>query len=180
MEFEECRSEASIGLQHSISTPLCDDEQCRPESCDKPLKNFSSPTGKRKRKPNSPPSSPNAVEGFGDSEAGDILKQFPDLEELFTIVRKVGEVYDTEFVESFEKRAAVSLPVGYFLALSFAVMFTARGKDNVIGIETAYRKNDHIVFVLPYVPHQKFQVKTWYSMPSFHKGISKQPVSDYD
>lgn len=29
--------------------------------------------------------------GFGDSEAGEILKQFPELGEIFTVVRKVGE-----------------------------------------------------------------------------------------
>jgi len=29
--------------------------------------------------------------GFGDSEAGKILQQFPELEEVFSIIKKVGE-----------------------------------------------------------------------------------------
>lgn len=32
-----------------------------------------------------------SFEGFGDSEAGNILQQFPELEEVFTIITKVGE-----------------------------------------------------------------------------------------
>ena len=33
-----------------------------------------------------------------------------------------------------------------------------RGTDNVIGVESTLRCNDSMVFVLPYFPHQKFQV----------------------
>lgn len=63
MELEECRSEASIGLQNSVTTAIREDQQCPSEDQAKTPKNVSSPSGKRKRKPNSPPSSPNAFEG---------------------------------------------------------------------------------------------------------------------
>lgn len=59
MDFEDCRSEASIGLEDSISTVLGDEKHC----VSAPQQNCSSPSGKRKRKPNSPPSSPSAIEG---------------------------------------------------------------------------------------------------------------------
>lgn len=60
MELEECRSEESIGLQESVTT--AEDVQ-NGSAQDKTPKNISSPSGKRKRKTNSPPSSPNTYEG---------------------------------------------------------------------------------------------------------------------
>lgn len=40
--------------------------------------------------------------------------------------------------------------------------FLYRGTDNVIGVRSTLRCNDNIVFVLPYFPHQKFQVPVIY------------------
>lgn len=63
MELEECRSEESLGLQNSVTTAAGEEEQRSSEGQVKTPKNYSSPSGKRKRQPNSPPSSPNAFEG---------------------------------------------------------------------------------------------------------------------
>lgn len=41
----------------------------------------------------------------------------------------------------------------YFLSFLFS-----RGTDNVIGVLSTLRRDDNIVFVLPYFPHQSFQV----------------------
>lgn len=40
----------------------------------------------------------------------------------------------------------------------YKLVFLYRGTDNVIGVESTLRCNDNLVFVLPYFPHQKFQV----------------------
>lgn len=59
MAFQDCRSEASIGLEDSVSTVQSDEKYCISVL----QQNCSPPSGKRKRKQNSPPSSPTAIEG---------------------------------------------------------------------------------------------------------------------
>ena len=41
-----------------------------------------------------------------------------------------------------------------------------RGKDNVIEVKACVREKDHVVIVMPYFPHEKFQVS--FSDTSLH------------
>ena len=34
------------------------------------------------------------------------------------------------------------------------------GRDNVMGVSACLREKDHVIIVMPYFPHDKFQVTT--------------------
>ncbi len=38
--------------------------------------------------------------------------------------------------------------------------YTCRGCDNVIGVKACLRHKDHVVIIMPYFPHDRFQVNT--------------------
>ena len=38
-------------------------------------------------------------------------------------------------------------------------IFNFSGCDNVMGVELCIRQRDHVVIVMPYFPHEKFQVR---------------------
>lgn len=35
-----------------------------------------------------------------------------------------------------------------------------RGQDNVMGVKYCFRKNDHVVIVMPYLEHESFSVSS--------------------
>lgn len=37
-------------------------------------------------------------------------------------------------------------------------MFCFSGRDNVVGVSACLREKDHVIIVMPYFPHDKFQV----------------------
>lgn len=41
---------------------------------------------------------------------------------------------------------------------SMALLLFFRGQDNVMGVKYCFRKNDHVVIVMPYLEHESFLV----------------------
>ena len=41
-------------------------------------------------------------------------------------------------------------------------MFLCSGTDYVMGVKACIREKDHVVIVMPYFPHDKFQVRYHY------------------
>ena len=54
-----------------------------------------------------------------------------------------------------------SHPIQAFMLCHFILCNTNRGAENVMGLELCLRNKDHIVIVMRYFPHQKFQVNTF-------------------
>ncbi|EDO33825.1 predicted protein [Nematostella vectensis] len=104
--------------------------------------------------------------GFGNSEAGELLTQFPELKDIFTVVSKVGEgTFSNVYLAKMHDFPDEFWALKHIIPTSgperieneLKCLQIIGGKDNIIGVEMTYRRNDHIVFVLPYFPHQKFQ-----------------------
>lgn len=169
MAMEECRTEASIGIEYSESVHDSSEDAntanstsvktaAQADSC--------SPSERKKRKRISPHSTPKVAEGFGDSKAGELLKNIPELEDMFTLLSKVGEgTFSNVYLAKMNRLPDELCALKHIIPTSgpgrveneLKCLQDIGGTDNVIGVESTLRCNDNIVFVLPYFPHQKFQ-----------------------
>lgn len=95
----------------------------------------------------------------------DLLEAFPEIKENFDIIKMVGEgtfskVYlakmkvDENRMFAFKYLVPTSSPKR--IENELKCLQKLGGKCNVLGIKTSLRSNDHIVFMLPYFPHRRF------------------------
>ncbi|KAK2566029.1 Cell division cycle 7-related protein kinase [Acropora cervicornis] len=166
--MEECRTEASIGIEYSDSIDGSSQDENTNSTSVKTNGQVDgcAPSQRRKRKRISPHSTPKVAEGFGDSEAGELLKKIPEIQDIFTTVSKIGEgtfsnVYLVRMNEIEDELWALKhiIPTSGpgRVENELKCLQDIGGTDNVIGIQFTLRCNDNLVFVLPYFPHQKFQ-----------------------
>ncbi|XP_072015485.1 cell division cycle 7-related protein kinase-like [Amphiura filiformis] len=102
-------------------------------------------------------------------EMQSLLKYVPKLNDLFTIVNKIGEgtfssVYlakvlghhgGSDQMYAIKHIIPTSHPDRILTELS--CLKTIGGQDNVIGVKLCLRERDHVILAMPYFPHQKFQ-----------------------
>ncbi|KAJ7334538.1 Cell division control protein 7 [Desmophyllum pertusum] len=168
MAMEECRTEASIGIEYSESVhDSSEDENTNSTSVKTAAQVDScSPSEKKKRKRISPHSTPKVAEGFGDSKAGELLKEIPELGDMFTLLSKVGEgTFSNVYLAKMNRLPDELCALKHIIPTSgpgrveneLKCLQDIGGTNNVIGVRSTLRCNDNIVFVLPYFPHQKFQ-----------------------
>ncbi|XP_009869169.1 PREDICTED: cell division cycle 7-related protein kinase [Apaloderma vittatum] len=101
---------------------------------------------------------------------GDIEKLYeavPQLVNVFKIKEKIGEgtfssVYlaTAQLQTGYEEKMALKhlVPTSHPLriAAELQCLTVAGGQDNVMGVKYCFRKNDHVVIVMPYLEHESF------------------------
>ncbi|XP_063372563.1 cell division cycle 7-related protein kinase-like [Cydia amplana] len=101
----------------------------------------------------------------------ELLAKIPVLAKTFDIHRKIGEgTFSSVYLGSMRQDAGVPEGDKRWFALKHLVPTThptrvahelrclrdIGGKSHVIGVELCLRNLDHVVFIMPYIPHQKF------------------------
>ncbi|XP_068740030.1 cell division cycle 7-related protein kinase-like [Montipora capricornis] len=166
--MEECRTEASIGIEYSNSIDGSSQDENTNSTSVKTAGQIDgcTPSQRRKRKRISPHSTPKVAEGFGDSEAGELLKKIPEIQDIFTIVSKIGEgTFSNVYLVQMNRLPDEFWALKHIIPTSgpgrveneLKCLQDIGGTDNVIGVQFTLRCNDNLVFVLPYFPHEKFQ-----------------------
>ncbi|KAJ8038508.1 Cell division cycle 7-related protein kinase [Holothuria leucospilota] len=103
-------------------------------------------------------------------EVGRLLKAVPQLDEIFRIVGKVGEgtfssVFLARLKDSLKPSDDRQFVIKHIIPTShpnrilteLTCLQQIGGKDNVMGVNLCLRKEDHVVMVMPYFHHDKFQ-----------------------
>ncbi|XP_062260181.1 cell division cycle 7-related protein kinase isoform X1 [Platichthys flesus] len=94
-----------------------------------------------------------------------LYKAVPQLNKVFRIVDKIGEgtfssVYlgEAQMRDGRKERFALKhlIPTSHptRIAAELQCLTVAGGKDNVMGVSYCFRKEDHVVIVMPYMEHQ--------------------------
>ncbi|XP_063545809.1 uncharacterized protein LOC134753797 [Cydia strobilella] len=101
----------------------------------------------------------------------ELLAKIPVLAKTFEIHRKIGEgTFSSVYLGSMRQEASVADGDKRWFAVKHLVPTThptrvahelrclrdIGGKHNVIGVELCLRNLDHVVFIMPYIPHKKF------------------------
>ncbi|NXU54881.1 CDC7 kinase, partial [Turnix velox] len=97
----------------------------------------------------------------------DLYEAVPQLVNLFKIKDKIGEgtfssVYlaTAQLQTGCEEKLALKhlIPTSHPLriAAELQCLTVAGGQDNVMGVKYCFRKNDHVVIVMPYLEHESF------------------------
>ncbi|XP_063633496.1 LOW QUALITY PROTEIN: cell division cycle 7-related protein kinase-like [Cydia splendana] len=101
----------------------------------------------------------------------ELLGKIPVLAKTFDIHRKIGEgTFSSVYLGSMRQDASVAGGDKRWFAVKHLVPTThptrvahelrclrdIGGKNHVIGVELCLRNLDHVVFIMPYIPHQKF------------------------
>ncbi|XP_066910278.1 cell division cycle 7-related protein kinase-like [Clytia hemisphaerica] len=95
----------------------------------------------------------------------DLLNAFPEIAENFDIIKKVGEgTFSKVFLAKMKCDSSKKVAFKHLVPTSspgrieneLKCLQELGNKNNVLGIKTTLRRNDHIVFVLPYFPYRKF------------------------
>ncbi|KAM6078234.1 cell division cycle 7-related protein kinase isoform 4-T4 [Theristicus caerulescens] len=161
LELEEPRAEAGVGLNQSKQAVVCFVmETVLKSHCDE--------------------QHPHQAEDFHEKHeqnsklsAGikkDIEKLYeavPQLVNVFKIKEKIGEgtfssVYlaTAQLQTGYEEKMALKhlIPTSHPLriAAELQCLTVAGGQDNVMGVKYCFRKNDHVVIVMPYLEHESF------------------------
>ncbi|XP_051944134.1 cell division cycle 7-related protein kinase isoform X1 [Hippocampus zosterae] len=100
-----------------------------------------------------------------DSDIGALYKAVPQLAKTFRIIEKIGEgtfssVYLGEARMLDGRREVFALkhliPTSHptRIAAELQCLTVAGGRENVIGVEYCFRKEDQVVIVMPYMEHQ--------------------------
>ncbi|XP_048005456.1 cell division cycle 7-related protein kinase-like isoform X2 [Leguminivora glycinivorella] len=101
----------------------------------------------------------------------ELLAKIPKLAKTFDIHRKIGEgTFSSVYLGSLRQDTGVQGAEKRCFAVKHLVPTThptrvahelrclrdIGGKNHVIGVELCLRNLDHVVFIMPYIPHQKF------------------------
>uniref|UniRef100_A0A8C9SZD0 non-specific serine/threonine protein kinase n=1 Tax=Scleropages formosus TaxID=113540 RepID=A0A8C9SZD0_SCLFO len=96
-----------------------------------------------------------------------LYEAVPQLSKVFTIIDRIGEgtfssVYLAEarmksgITEKFALKHLIPTSHPIRIAAELQCLTVAGGKENVMGVTYCFRKDDHIVIVMPYMEHQAF------------------------
>ncbi|XP_030311162.1 cell division cycle 7-related protein kinase [Calypte anna] len=96
-----------------------------------------------------------------------LYEAVPQLRNVFKIKEKIGEgtfssVYlaTAQLQAGYEEKMALKhlIPTSHPLriAAELQCLTVAGGQDNVMGVKYCFRKNDHVVIVMPYLEHESF------------------------
>ncbi|KFQ29387.1 Cell division cycle 7-related protein kinase, partial [Merops nubicus] len=96
-----------------------------------------------------------------------LYEAVPQLVNVFKIKEKIGEgtfssVYlaTAQLQTGYEEKMALKhlIPTSHPLriAAELQCLTVAGGQDNVMGVKYCFRKNDHVVIVMPYLEHESF------------------------
>jgi len=132
-------------------------------TCKSPLKQVNGNQKKRNR----PNQSTSGVENreYDSRLASGLLKTFPMIDQHFDVLKKVGEgTFSKVYLARYGKDHRRLIAIKHLIPTSspsrieneLNCLKMVGGRCNVIGVECTLRVDDHIVFLLPYLPHQKF------------------------
>ncbi|KAJ8270163.1 hypothetical protein GJAV_G00111040 [Gymnothorax javanicus] len=96
-----------------------------------------------------------------------LCEAVPQLSKYFQIVDKIGEgTFSTVYLAEAQSRCGAKekfalkhlIPTSHPLriAAELQCLTMAGGKENVMGVTYCFRKDDHVVIVMPYLEHQAF------------------------
>ncbi|XP_074764299.1 cell division cycle 7-related protein kinase isoform X2 [Athene noctua] len=96
-----------------------------------------------------------------------LYEAVPQLVNVFKIKEKIGEgTFSTVYLATaqlqtgYEEKMALKhlIPTSHPLriAAELQCLTVAGGQDNVMGVKYCFRKNDHVVIVMPYLEHESF------------------------
>ncbi|XP_035279410.1 cell division cycle 7-related protein kinase isoform X1 [Anguilla anguilla] len=96
-----------------------------------------------------------------------LCEAVPELSKFFHIVDKIGEgTFSTVYLaeaqmtsgakEKFALKHLIPTSHPVRIAAELQCLTMAGGKENVMGVTYCFRKDDHVVFVMPYLEHQAF------------------------
>ncbi|XP_042321584.1 cell division cycle 7-related protein kinase [Sceloporus undulatus] len=101
------------------------------------------------------------------SDIEKLYEAVPQLINVFKVKGKIGEgTFSSVYLATAHRRGGqeekvalkhlipTSHPVR--IAAELQCLIVAGGQDNVIGVKCCFRKNDHVVIVMPYVEHESF------------------------
>ncbi|XP_033730008.1 cell division cycle 7-related protein kinase-like [Pecten maximus] len=121
-------------------------------------------TPKRKKSPPAWESLPVDVQ----EEIGCMYEFLPEIEEHFVVLNKIGEgTFSSVFLAKLKHYSEVKqlfalkhiIPTSHPSRIEgeLKCLQEIGGCDNVMGVELCIRNKDHVVIVMPYFPHEKFQ-----------------------
>ncbi|CAH1785729.1 unnamed protein product [Owenia fusiformis] len=125
-------------------------------------------TTPKKRKRHTPPSTPDGPPADVEEDIEKLYNYIPEVEEIFTVLDKVGEgTFSSVYLARLKKHPEVD----QYFALKHIIptshpsrtenelrcLQQLRGVNNVIGVQWCVRHKDHVVIVMPYFQHGRFQ-----------------------
>ncbi|XP_050390925.2 cell division cycle 7-related protein kinase [Patella vulgata] len=121
-----------------------------------------------KRQRESFPSSPDPLPVDVQEEIDCLYEFVPEVSEHFIVLNKIGEgTFSSVFLAKLKKYPDVEekfalkhiIPTSHPSRIEgeLRCLQEIGGCDNVMGVELCLRNRDHVVIVMPYFPHEKFQ-----------------------
>ncbi|XP_068095924.1 cell division cycle 7-related protein kinase [Hyperolius riggenbachi] len=107
------------------------------------------------------------VGGYEAEEIEKLYAAVPQLRNVFCIMSKIGEgTFSNVYLamarlqsgEDMKFALKHLIPTSHpsRIAAELQCLMVAGGEDNVMGVKYCYRKNDHVVIVMPYLDHDSF------------------------
>ncbi|XP_064616033.1 cell division cycle 7-related protein kinase-like [Liolophura sinensis] len=135
----------------------------------------------RKRRRDVIPLSPSELPEYVQDEIDDLYDDVPEVKNLFKIVDKIGEgTFSSVFLarlrkypnaEPFALKHIIPTSHPSRIEQELSCLQEIGGVDNVMGVRLCLRQKDHVVIVMPYFPHDKFQ--------DYVQGLNVSEVRDY-
>ncbi|XP_073498691.1 cell division cycle 7-related protein kinase isoform X2 [Phyllobates terribilis] len=106
----------------------------------------------------------------------------PQIRNIFCVIRKIGEgTFSSVYLAFAQLKSGVDqkfalkhlIPTSHpaRIAAELQCLTVAGGEDNVMGVKYCFRKNDHVVIVMPYLEHEYF--------PDILHSLSFQEAKEY-
>jgi hypothetical protein len=120
---------------------------------------------KKKRARDPPITSPHSFDTEGKAGMQALLEAVPPVSEHFHVSSKIGEgTFSSVYLAHLKENPDVQFALKHIVPTSapcrieneLRCLQTFGGRQHVIGLETCLRHRDHVVFVLPYVKHDRF------------------------
>jgi len=96
-----------------------------------------------------------------------LYKVVPKLQSMFDVVSKIGSgTFSNVFLAKLLPKKQIYFALKHILPTShpdriqreLGYLYTLKGQNNVVGVESCIRHKGNIVFVMPFIEHQDFSV----------------------
>jgi len=180
-EDEEIKELAELDTSGKLKSPA---RQSLFRSCKSPLAKQHVSAGTSQAKSSTPrklpkgkPQTPNAKSGL---EITQVIQKFPEIHENFEITKKAGEgTFSKVYLAKLRKDPTQIFALKHLIPTSspgrieneLRCLQLLGGENNVLPVKCALRNDDHIIFILPYVPHSKFT--------DYMQGMSVDDIQKY-
>ncbi|XP_047134529.1 cell division cycle 7-related protein kinase isoform X1 [Hydra vulgaris] len=112
--------------------------------------------------------------------ASDLIQNFPFIQSHFEILKTVGEgTFSVVYLARLREDKSQMYAIKYLVPTSspgrieneLLCLQLLGGKNNVLPVKTVMRNRDHVIFILPYFPHQRFS--------DFVKHMTVRDIQEY-